>query len=46
LERDKSAEADYPRLLVPLDFDARAPLHRQIYESVRDKILGEAVAAQ
>jgi hypothetical protein len=33
-------------MLVPLDFAARAPLHRRIYEGVRNGILGEAVAAQ
>ncbi|HSU94002.1 MAG TPA: PLP-dependent aminotransferase family protein [Gemmatimonadaceae bacterium] len=37
--------ADAAPLLVPLDFAARAPLHRQIYEGVRDGILAGRFAA-
>jgi GntR family transcriptional regulator/MocR family aminotransferase len=37
--------ADAAPLLVPLDFDAREPLHRQIYEGVRAGILAGRFAA-
>ena len=43
--RARTRVADAAPLLVPLDFEAREPLHRQIYEGVRAGILAGRFAA-
>src|SRR5256885_12641960 len=44
--RARTRVADAAPLLVPLDFAAREPLHRQIYEGVRAGILAGRFAAE